>query len=605
MCGIAGIFSREEHVSKDKLSAMVRELKHRGPDADGTYIKDTIGMVHTRLSINDLAGGNQPLYSSDKNLVLIANGEIYNHLELRELLQSKGYQYQTHSDCESILYAYQEWGDRFLEYLFGMFAFALFDIGKKTLFLARDRLGIKPLYYIEDKDGLRFASELKALQLNKSERMDINPEALFELMNNNFSTSSRTLLNRVNRVMPGECLVIRSGKIQQRRTYWSLLDIEPIAITQKQAEEKFDELMSEVVPQHLRSDVPVGIFLSGGVDSAVLLSQIRRFTDQPVSSFSVGFPDSDTHNELALARRMADQFETDHHELHLEREQLLEVLPETIWAADDLMGDYANLPVWMLSEYAADKVKVVFSGEGGDEVFAGYGRYRKTLPGKIINALSFAKRSGFRKRGMLKGALVRDIWKKEFLPAAEKWDQRFDELWANCPVGWSDLQRMQYVDISSWLCDDLLVKADRMMMAHGVEGRVPFLDHRIVEFGLSLPDYLKIEQKTGKLFLKKWAENYLPKDHLYGKKKGFTVPVRQWMSDSAYIEKIMDAIGSSEGIDRFFSQQGLQKLFMTSSGSSRHSSARWMLLQLMLWFEGSADNWKRDGNMRAVMQQLL
>ena len=594
MCGIAGIVNKSEPVDKNTLELMADLLQHRGPDAKGFFQDNNIGLVHTRLSIVDLSGGNQPLVSPDKNLVLVANGEIYNHLELRQELELKGYRYQTHSDCESILYAYQEWGSNFLEKVYGMFAFALFDHEKQQVVLARDRLGIKPLFFIQDSNGVRFASELKALLLSESEKTSLNGQAVIEYLNNNFTSARNTLISNVQRVLPGESVTIAQGKVVNYQQYWQLTKIEPADYSQQTAEKKFDELMESVVTQHLRSDVPVGIFLSGGVDSAVTLSLIRRYTDQQIKSYSVGFPDSDAHNELAAAHRIAELFETEHTELELEKDALLNVLPATVSAADELMGDYANLPTWLLAQRAAEDVKVVFTGEGGDEVFAGYGRYRIGLVKRLKSVFNASPRGSFRKHGMLKKPWVTDIWNKNLSTLTGQWSAVFDEAWAQCPDNWSDLQKMQYTDIKTWLCDDLLVKADRMLMAHGVEGRVPFLDHRVVEFGLALPDNLKIQGKTGKFFLKKWAEKSLPFDHLYAKKKGFTVPVKQWVNAGGFLRRLGHELENESLNKMVFDHDRMQDFITSQLAEMNHPAAVWAITQLVLWLEIVNNNWRAD-----------
>ncbi|BBP03674.1 asparagine synthetase B [Sulfuriferula plumbiphila] len=580
MCGIAGIYSVSAAVPQAALTQLAAALRHRGPDATGYHQTARLGLVHTRLSIIDLAGGNQPLYTRDRRLCVVANGEIYNHIELRATLEARGHVFSTHSDCETILHAYREYGDDFVRHLFGMFAFALYDVTRDRLLLARDRLGIKPLFIMADSAGVGFASEIKAL-LPAGAPAHIEPDALLQYFHSNFISGARTIVAGIEKVLPGELVEVRDGRITSRSRYWQLSDVEPLEISYAEAARRFDDLMATVVQQHLRADVPFGVFLSGGVDSSTLVALIRRYSDQPLHTYSVGFPGAAVNNELAAARRVAEQFHTGHTELALSERDLLAVLNDTIAVSGELMADYANLPTWLLARRASQDVKVVLSGEGGDEVFAGYGRYRAPRIRRLWQALQHPGSGGYRTRGLAKSVSVTDLFNggdAERIARAP-----FIQAWREANPRWSDLVRMQYTDVATWLADDLLVKADRMMMAHGVEGRVPFLDHRVVEFGLALPDRLKVEGRTGKVFLRRWAEQFLPRDHLWSKKKGFTVPVREWLRG----ERMVQLGAACHGHAAFQAMRAapLARLIGRQSRTGDETIFVWALLQYGLWHE--------------------
>ncbi|NIR59511.1 MAG: asparagine synthase (glutamine-hydrolyzing), partial [Gammaproteobacteria bacterium] len=377
MCGIAGILQRRGTVELGALERMAEGLRHRGPDDRGIERIDAVGLAHTRLSIIDLAGGHQPLMTPERDLSLVANGEIYNYVELREALEREhGVRFATGSDSETILHAYAVHGLAALEHLHGMFAFALYDRRRGRLILARDRLGIKPLYYAVAGDRLAFASEIKALLPALPRSPALAPGAVMQFLQSQFSAGADTALEGVHRVLPGEAIVVDSELNLEHHRYWSPLDVQPSPMSEAQATEAFDGLFDRVMREHVRSDVPYGAFLSGGVDSGTLVGCLTRFQEGPVRTFSVGYAGADERGELAEAERIARRFGTRHRPLRLDRERIFRRIPHMIWSADELMRDYACLPTALLAEAAGRELKVVFTGEGGDEMFAGYGRYR-------------------------------------------------------------------------------------------------------------------------------------------------------------------------------------------------------------------------------------
>jgi asparagine synthase (glutamine-hydrolysing) len=581
MCGIAGLWQRRGTPEPAVLARMARQLALRGPDDQGVCADGAVGLTHTRLSIIDLGGGHQPLRTADGRLWLVANGEIYNHLELRAELEACGHRYLTHSDSEAILHAYAEYGDDFLRHLRGMYAFALYDRERQRLILARDRLGIKPLFLAETAQGLAFASEIKAL-LPVLGRREVHLPALAQYLQCQFSTGGETVLAGVQRLLPGEALSIEKDGSQRRWRYWSLRDVEPLDIDYAEAEARFDALMETVMREHMRADVPFGLFLSGGVDSSILLALLTRYKDEPIRTLSVGFPGSGVANELAGAEEIAARFGSRHQVIQTHREDLLRRLAFSTWAADDLMLDYASLPTLSLAQAAAAELKVVFTGEGGDEAFAGYGRYRRRAWQRWLKSLIAPGASAFRSRGDFHGARALGMFTKPLQVAMEQWRRPVVDAWEACPPQWSALQRMQAVDMVTALPDNLLVKVDRMLMAHGVEGRVPFLDHRVVEFGLGLPDRLKVRGRDGKIFAKRWAERVLPREMLWARKRGFSIPVGEWLR-GPYLERLAAVLPRHVAIRTWFGSEAIDRLFRAQRHDGRATRQLIALHQFAIW----------------------
>jgi asparagine synthase (glutamine-hydrolysing) len=582
MCGIAGIFNRRSLVQRKELEEMAGALRHRGPDNTGYYIHGRVGLAHTRLSIIDLEGGDQPILSLDGGMVLAANGEIYNYVELRKELLREGCSFKTRSDSETILLGYVSCGERFVERLRGMFAFALLDRKSERLLLARDRLGIKPLFYTVTPEKIAFASEIKALIPILDHPPEINGEGLSQFFHNQFNTGRETIIKGIYRVMPGEMISTDKKLEISHRQYWTPLSTQPRDFSFEEAQEEFEPLFEQVMREHIRSDVPYGLFLSGGIDSAVVLTMLHRFQDRPIRTFSVGYKDSRIKSELEPARFIANQFNTDHDPLVLDKDQLFKRLPHVIWATDDLLRDYACLPTSFLAEEASRELKVVFTGEGGDEVFAGYGRYKKSFFEKWLKNLLAPGTGGFRTRSQIKGHWSRNLFRSDLEDHNNGFRKPFIQAWQSCPATWSDVQKGQYVDMVTALPDNLLVKVDRMLMSFGVEGRVPFLDHRIVNFGLSLPDHLKLKSHYGKLFLRRWAAKYLPRHHLWRKKTGFHVPVGEYFS-RGFLDRLEEKLLQNDAIRTWFDIETLKQLFEFQRHGGRGTRAVWCLMQFAIW----------------------
>ena len=585
MCGIAGVVLRQGQVDRDLLKPMADQLRHRGPDDVGFLAEANVGLVHTRLSIIDLSGGHQPIRTEDGRLAVVANGEIYNFIELRQVLEAEGCHFLTHSDSETILHAYARYDAKFASLLRGMFAFALYDKARHRLILGRDRLGIKPLFIARLPDRVVFASELKAITPLLPKRPQVNPRALVQFLDSQFNTGQETILDEVQRVAPGELVVIDARDLSlQRHRYWNPLDVEPRQIGFEEAVEEFDPLFEQVMQEHMRSDVPYGIFLSGGNDSAVLCAMLQRHQDRPIRSFSVGYASAKMADELPDAERVAGLFETRHTSLRLDREAIMGRVVHSIWAADDLMRDYAALPTSILAQEAAKELKVVFTGEGGDEVFAGYGRYRKSALQRWLQNLLNPGSGGFRTRSQWHEGWAGRLFGPELKSARQAFRAPYIEAWRRTPPTWSDIQRSQYTDMVTALPDNLLVKTDRMLMGFGLEGRVPFLDHRVVEFGLSLPDDLKVQGRKPKVFLRRWAESLLPADHLNKPKRGFHVPIGEWLQ-GPFLDHLEDKLLASRAIQQWFDVRAVPRLFAAQRNSTRGAMSReiWCLMQFAIW----------------------
>ncbi|WP_295450987.1 asparagine synthase (glutamine-hydrolyzing) [uncultured Thiodictyon sp.] len=583
MCGLAGILMRPGlRPDPDQLRAMAATLAHRGPDDHGSHYHGPLGLAQTRLSIIGLATGHQPMVSTDGQLTLAANGEVYNYIELNEELRRAGRHFLTDSDSETILHAYAVHGLDCLARLRGMYAFALHDARSGQLLLARDRLGIKPLFYVRLPDRIAFASEIKALLPCLPGRPEIDPGALRRFLQNQFAGGEETVLQGIRRVLPGEALIVHPDLKLEHHRYWSPLTVTRRRIGHEEAQAELDELMHLAMQEHMRSDVPFGLFLSGGVDSAVLAALLHAHGAGRIRSFSVGYRGTAMAHELDEAARVAAHFGFDHRPLELSLEQVFERIPHTIWAADELMRDYASLPTSILAQTAGAELKVVFSGEGGDEAFAGYRRYHPRPLERWFKALIHPGSGGFRTRGQWSRHWSQRVFGPTLRGAPGTDRAPFLAAWAATPKRWSAMQRRQYTDLVTSLPDNLMVKTDRMLMAFGVEGRVPFLDHRIVEFGLSLPDRLKVRRHHGKWLLRHWAEPLLPPGHLEHPKRGFHVPVGDWLTGDL-ARRLGERLAANQGIREWFEPDALPALVAARQAGRGGARELFGLMQFAIW----------------------
>ncbi|MGH7334852.1 MAG: asparagine synthase (glutamine-hydrolyzing) [Candidatus Rokuibacteriota bacterium] len=580
MCGIAGVLLRDGRADQGALRRMAAALAHRGPDDLGLYVAGPLGLAQTRLSIIDLEHGHQPMV--DGPLALAANGEIYNFIELRRQLEARGRRFATASDSETILHLYALDSLDALASLNGMFAFALHDARQGRLVLARDRLGIKPLYYARLPDRVLFASEVKGLLAVWPREPELDPGALMQSLQNQFNAGANSLIRGIRRLPPATALVVDADLNLREHVYWSPLHVTPRTLDFNQAAEEFEPLFRQVMLEHLRADVPYGLFLSGGVDSGVLLAMITELTGRSVRTFSVGYPEGGSADERADAAAVARRFGAEHAEIVLDRDRLFRRLPHTVWSTDDLLYDYASLPTSFLAEQAARSLKVVLTGEGGDEVFAGYSRYRRPALQRWAQNLIRPGSGGFRTRPRWRAGWARRVFGAELTAAAAAWRRPFIEAWRATPRAWSNTTRCQYTDVVTYLPDDLLVKADRVLMGFGLEGRVPYLDHRIVEFAFGLPDALKVSGRQGKLFLKRWAGRRLPPEHLWRRKRGFYVPVGRWLQGK-FLDGLACHLPAHPAIRQWFRPDGVAELVRAHQTHGNATRELWELLQLAIW----------------------
>ncbi len=547
------------------LQRLVDSLQHRGPDGDGAYTARNVALGQTRLAIIDLETGTQPLYEPG-GAVLVANGEIYNYVELRA--QMDGEAFATRSDCEPPLHLYRKYGLDFVDHLRGMYAIALYDPIEGQLVLARDPFGIKPLYYAQTDRGFAFASEPQALIDSGMVTPQVNPTALSELLQLQFTTGAETVFESITRVLPGESVVVRDGRVVARRRRTVLPSEGPADWNEETALELLDTALRNSVEVHQRSDVPYGMFLSGGVDSSALLALMAELNSQPVQAFTAGFVGTSVPDEREHARELARITGAEMTELAIDADMFWRDLPKIAAAMDDPTADYAMVPTYFLAQAVkAAGLKVVLTGEGGDELFAGYGRYRSAMRPWWRGG------RGMRARGVFDGlSVLRDPptgW-RDGIAAAEQ----------TADTGtYSRLQSAQAADCADWLPNDLLIKVDRCLMSHGVEGRTPFLDPEVAAVAFRLPDHLKVSDGRGKWLLRKWLEGVLPEARPFERKRGFSVPVAEWMEASAL--EIGPLVAHQPGVLEMCEPRAVESLF--AKKGKRPGFAAWVLLYYALW----------------------
>lgn len=633
MCGINGIVYPErlgKRVDRETLVEMRDILRHRGPDEAGLFLNINVGLGHRRLSIVDLKSGQQPMYSADRCSVLVYNGEIYNHKEQRQVLNDKGHKFVTESDTETILHLYEEFGPDCVHRLRGMFAFAIWDETKKELFLARDRLGVKPLYYFIDQDGaIFFASEMKALFSTRSIEPKLNFAALPDYLANHGTSGNETLFEGIRRLPPGHTMTWKNGEIRVHQ-YWDL-DFTKKEILHNGAEirliDEWHELFKRAVEMRLMSDVPLGMFLSGGIDSGAIAGLMSQLVKDPIKTFSVAFQDKDA-NELRYARLVADTFGTDHHEIIVSPDQFFANLPRLIWHEDEPIAHPSSVALNFVSRLAASHVKVVLTGEGSDESLAGYGRYGKTLQnlayGAVYEKFSTA---GFRQsiaNGILKFSDkpgVRRKLRKSFLALEPCIDSMYfdnfavfprhmqadmfsndtrtkigsrkdpyfemSHIFESVPDG-SLLDKMLYTDTKTYL-HELLMKQDQMSMAASIESRVPFLDHELLEFSARLPDSMKIRGSQTKFVLRRAMKGVLPGEILTRTKMGFPVPVGKWLRGE--FRHLVDEFVLSERTSQrgIFDYDFVKELATRHFAGENHDERIWALVNFEMWYRQFID----------------
>jgi asparagine synthase (glutamine-hydrolysing) len=615
MCGIVGIVSLDPRgqVDPGRVAAMRDVLHHRGPDGAGIFVDGAVGLGHRRLSIVDVAGGHQPMANEDGRAWIVFNGEIYNHAALRPGLEAKGHLYRTRSDTETILHLYEEEGERCVERLQGMFAFALWDRALGRLLLARDRLGIKPLYYAVSDGELIFASEIKAI-LHAGLRARLNEAALPELLATRLVAGEETLFRGVRKLMPGHTLTWTAGQGLRPRRYWQLPAPGPgsTAGIRHQAQD-LRERLRESVRSHLMSDVPLGLFLSGGLDSSGLLALMAPLVPDRVRTFAVGF-DEPGANELAYARMAAQAAGSEHREVTVSPREFWEALPRLVWHEDEPLAFPSSIPLYFVSRLARDHVKVVLTGEGADELFLGYNRYRVTAWNERLGrpywrlappALQRAVGGGVRRlpRSLRRYAErsflalppgPRSLFYDNFAVFSEPWQRRLmAEPAASDPyaaalacyegAAGGAADRMSRADLQTYLVR-LLMKQDQMSMAASIESRVPYLDHALVEHAVALPSGVKLDALTTKAILRRALRGVVPGPILSRRKMGFPVPVSRWLRGE-YWPLVEDLVlGPRAAARRLFQPATLRRLAEEHrAGAADHGDRLWLLLNLEVW----------------------
>jgi len=562
MCGIYGIvgFGREHQPSREILPRIGRIIEHRGPDDEGCYVAPGIALGMRRLSIIDVGGGHQPIANEDETLWVVCNGEIYNFQELRPDLERRGHVFRTGSDTEVLVHLYEEHGLEFVKKLRGMFALALWDVRRSRLVLARDRLGKKPLYVRREPGRLLFASEIKGiLEADVPRRVDL--QALHEYLALGYVPAPRTLFDGIEKLLPGHCMVVENGQVQVWK-YWDVRFDQVEDRPEGEWVERVRATLLESVRLRLISDVPLGAFLSGGIDSSAVVAAMAHFSDRPVKTYSIGFEARDRYyDELPYARMVAQAFATDHHEI-IVRPQVKELLPKLVWHMDEPIADSAFITTFLVAELARQSVTVILSGVGGDELFGGYRRYlgegiqryyrllpsvvrRRWLPG-VLAALPQDRHSGWKNYSRLANSFVEtaelapadrylsyvtlfapDV-RAELLKDGAAPPEPLARYFAEC-AGADDLGRCIYVDLKTSLPDDLLALTDKMTMAASIECRAPFVDHELVELTSRMPSHLKVRGLTMKYLLKKAVAPWLPKSIVSRRKRGFGAPIGAWL----------------------------------------------------------------------------
>jgi asparagine synthase (glutamine-hydrolysing) len=594
-------------------------LQHRGPDEAGMFVEKNIGLGHRRLSIVDLKNGQQPMFNHDNSCVITYNGEVYNHSDHRADLIGRGYKYKTNCDTETILHLYEEFGSKCVNKLRGMFAFAIWNKKLRELFIARDRLGVKPLYYLHDEVGnLFFASEIKSILETIDGMPLLNYGVLPDQLANHGTSNDETLFKNVKRLLPGHFLIWKDGDLKIEK-YWDIsFETKHPDTRDSDFVEEWSELFKESVKLRLMADVPLGMFLSGGIDSSAICALMSGMVDEPIKTFSVGFKEREA-NEFEYARIVSNAFKTEHHEITITPEQFFKELPHLVWHEDEPLGFIASVPLYFVSKLAQEHVKVVLTGEGSDEILAGYGRYAKALQlldyGQKYETLtpSFfraAVRTGVASLpDSLNGKLTRTFLTRSsdienlFLdnfsvfPKAMQMQLLSDATkaqiieqnpysnqneWLNQTDADDILDKLLYVDSKTYL-HELLMKQDQMSMAASIESRVPFLDHKLVEFTAKMPVRLKLRGSITKWILREAMKNILPAEILTRSKMGFPVPVGKWFRDE-YKHVVDEYVLSDRTLARgIFNESFVRDLVNRHMAGEPHDERLWSLVNFEIW----------------------
>lgn len=621
MCGICGKlnFNRDAGVDPSAVHAMLDTIRHRGPDDEGVYVNSNVGLGHRRLSIIDLSTGHQPISNEDGTIWIVFNGEIYNFNELRLFLLSKGHVFKTKTDTEVIVHLYEEFGPECVQKLRGMFAFAIWNNRSQTLFLARDRVGIKPLYYHLSDTSLVFASEIKAILADPAVNPEIAPEIIDRFLTFLYLPGDETLLKGVRKLPPASYLLIKGGHSEIHQ-YWDLDFLKPgDRPSIREIETKFLDLLGETVELHMIADVPVGVLLSGGLDSTAVLSFAVERTAKKINTYTVGFSGPGVADERPYARVAAEAFGTRHQDLTISAADFVECMPRYVWHMEEPVCEPPAIALYFVSKLAKKDVKVLLSGEGGDEAFAGYSNYRNLhWLERVKQSLSLL--NGAAARGLAFGnSIVRSTRMAKYIPLMratfpEYYYSRtsgphrcnghgFSRLYSNDfgatidherslePVrrlqshveGYNVIDAMLYIDTKTWLPDDLLIKADKMTMANSLELRVPLLDHKILEFAAALPADLKVRGFTTKYLAKRALGRRVPKQIINRRKVGFPVPYQSWLRKDmrSWVNDVLcDRTTTNRG---YFGTTAVRELLTSNDAGAENSKEIFALVTLELW----------------------
>ncbi|HEY3846275.1 MAG TPA: asparagine synthase (glutamine-hydrolyzing) [Acetobacteraceae bacterium] len=566
MCGIAGLILSSGAAPPDPatLSKLIDSLHHRGPDGTGHAVVGRVALVHNRLAIIDLVTGDQPLFAGPATL--ICNGEIYNYRELRAAMP--GVSFATNSDCEPPLHIWLNDGADYAQQLRGMYAVAIHERAQRTVTLTRDPFGIKPLYIAQIPTGLAFASEPQALLEAGLVAREVRPAAREELLQLQFTTGTDTIFQGIQRLLPGETLTCADGHVIDRRRISAIPEGGPENIDEDAALARLDRALEESVDLHQRSDVPYGMFLSGGIDSSTLLTLMARLNSEPVLAYTAGFDVPEAADERDHAAAVAKALGARHESIEINEAMVWQHLPEIVACMDDPAADYAIIPTWFLAQRARQDVKVVLSGEGGDEIFAGYPRYRSAMKPWWLGGRAMYARGSFDRVNVLR---ARPAGWRDGIAAAEL---------RAAEGGRSRLAAAQATDMMDWLPHDLLLKLDRCLMAHAVEGRTPFLDSGVAAAAFRLPDSMKLRDGMGKWILRKWLEKNLPMARPFAPKQGFTVPVGAWIKGQGV--RLGPLVAAQPGVAEIADPERVAALFR-GIRRWRDGFAAWKLLFYALW----------------------
>ena len=622
MCGICGIYNFGTCAPADRaaLQRAADAMVHRGPDDEGFYLNGELGLGNRRLSIIDLPGGHQPIANEDETVWVTFNGEIYNYQELRPELEGRGHRFRTASDTETLVHLYEEYGLGCLEPLRGMFAFALWDARRKRLLVARDRLGIKPLFYRLEPGQLLFASELRALRELVGHPLEIEPQSVYDFFGFRYIPAPHTFYRGVEKLLPGHYLVVdaRGARVEP---YWDVPPEEETSRTAEDFAEEVIEQLRESIRLRLIADVPLGVFLSGGTDSSAVVAFMAALGARPLRTFSVGFEEPE-YSELPFARRIAQRFSTEHHELVVHPQDMAEELARLVAFRDEPVAEPTDVALYRMARLASEQVKVVLAGEGGDELFAGYPKYAADRLAGLVSALpqemtrAIARWLPYRQRRAklaLEALSIRDeaersvTWfasfsreEREALFAPEFLEQvdvahpaRIFEQYLEKVRDRSPLKRMLYADLKIWLPDNLLLRGDQMTMAASIEERVPFLDHKLVELAARVPSRMLTRGFKTKVLLRQALRPYLPPETLRRRKVGFTVPIGPWFRKSLK-SMVADLVLAPEAQARgYFNREAMERFVREHFDGVRDRQKQlWALVNFELWCRQKSGSWK-------------